>query len=78
MEGKIKMIASRGFGFIETKDKIDFFFHHSAFDGDWKKLVAQYVNNKNSGISVEFDTDETATSGPRAINVRVISGGHND
>lgn len=71
-EGKIKMIASRGFGFIETKEKIDFFFHHSAFNGDWKELVAQYVNNKNSGIPVTFDNDETAKSGPRAINVRLV------
>lgn len=72
--GKIKVVNSRGFGFITDDNEIDFFFHWSAYNGgkEWKKLVATFVNNPGRELKVEFDIDETATQAPRAINVRLI------
>lgn len=72
MEGKIKVMNSSGYGFISTKNKIDFFFHHSSFDGDWKALLSRYLRDEE--ILVQFDNDTTANDGPRAINVRLKEG----
>jgi len=72
MTGKVKVVNSRGYGFIETDSKIDYFFHHTQFHGDWKKLVAQYVKDLTP-IVVEFENDPIATDGPRAINIKVKS-----
>lgn len=75
MNGKIKTINSRGFGFITTGkvgNEIDFFFHYTAFNGQWKKLVAQFVANPSKELPVEFDIDPSATEAPRAVNVRLL------
>jgi len=69
MDGKIKTINSKGYGFIETSKHIDYFFHHSAFLGEWKALLSLFV--KEEPIYVEFENDLTAKDGPRAINVKV-------
>lgn len=69
LEGKITHVNSNGFGFIRTKNNIDFFLHHSNFKGDWKKLILKFVNNEE--IIVLFDSDPAATDGPRAINAEV-------
>lgn len=72
MIGKVKSVTSRGFGFIETDNGIDWFFHHSQLiDYDWKKLVAMFVLDKP--ITVSFDKDGSAVDGPRALQVRVLS-----
>lgn len=71
MEGKLKKCTSKGFGFIESND-VDFFFHHTAYKGDWKELLQKFVSlGMDQSISLEFDNDPTAPSGPRAINVRI-------
>jgi len=67
MHGKVKMVCSDGYGFIETKQKIDFFFHHTEFKGDWKELLKRFVSNES--IDVTFENDPKAPSGPRALNV---------
>jgi cold shock CspA family protein len=69
LEGRVKFANSRGFGFIETAQKIDFYFHYSQFKDDWKKLLVRFV--KNEDIQVTFLIDDTATDGPRAKDVRI-------
>lgn len=74
MTGKVKVVNSRGFGFIETADGIDYFFHHSVFSGDWKKLVNDFLNATDKGVRIEvsFVRDLAATEGPKAIDVRLV------
>lgn len=69
MLGRIKTCNSQGFGFIETDKKIDFYFHHTEYKGDWKILLKKYVSDES--IIVEFDNDPNGPSGPRAKNVRI-------
>lgn len=68
MFGTLKNANSRGFGFISTKAGIDFFFHHSAYTGDWKDLLRRHVSEET--IELEFENDPTGSDGPRAIKVR--------
>jgi len=65
LKGKIKkLIKERGFGFINTEDGKEVFFHRSALEGtDFDAL--------EEGSSVEFDL-ERGPKGPRAVNVRTI------
>ncbi len=64
MNGSIKRLTDKGFGFIasdESPDK-DIFFHSSALQG------VEY-NDLNEGDAVTFDVEESE-KGPRAINVQ--------
>jgi len=70
MTGTIKNVNSRGYGFIETPMKVDFYFHHTQFQGSWKILLARFVNQEKTDVS--FDNDPTAKDGPRALNVRMV------
>ena len=74
-EGRVKHANSRGFGFIETDDQIDFYFHYSNFHNGnkdaWKRMLGCYV--KEEPVKVSFDVDKTANE-PRAINVTVHNG----
>ena len=58
-----KLIADKGFGFIQG-DGGDVFFHHSALDGTTIEALQE-------GQLVEFSIGES-DKGPRAENVRVI------
>lgn len=69
MEGRIKNVVSAGYGFIETRKHIDFFFHHSQFKGNWKDLLKKFVCGEV--IVVEFENDPAAPEGPRALNVNI-------
>ena len=74
LEGKIKAVNSKGYGFIETKLGIDYFFHHTSFlngeeKGDWKGLLALFVSG--NPVEVTFDNDPMPPQGPRALNVRL-------
>lgn len=73
MEGKVKTVTSRGFGFITTADQIDWFFHYTQFHGNWRQLIQKFVNSvdNNESIYVTFDNDKTASDGPRAVNVKL-------
>lgn len=70
MIGQIKSVRSNGFGWIKTQIGIDFFFHQSAFLGDYKTLLRDYALNKKP--KVIFDQDEGSDRGPRALNVRIV------
>ena len=63
MNGVIKSLNERGFGFVtpEGKDK-DVFFHSSA-------LVGVTFEELRVGDALSFDTEES-DKGPRAINVK--------
>lgn len=56
-----KLIAEKGFGFIEG-EKGELFFHHSA-------LVGIAIETLHEGQSVEYD-EGRGPKGPRAENVR--------
>lgn len=72
MTGRVSKANSKGFGFIEAENGIDFFFHRSDFDGNWKRLTKDYVDGKV--ITVEFENDsDPRHEGPKAKNVRLLS-----
>ena len=61
-EGTIKRLTDRGFGFIETGDNKDMFFHMSNLEGvQWDDL--------REGQKVNFEVGE-GPKGPRAERVR--------
>ena len=69
MIGQVKSINNdKMFGFIRY-GTVDYFFHVSAFQGDWKRLVAAVTNGEK--IDVEFQ-EEYSKKGPRATEVRIF------
>lgn len=70
MIGRVTYCNSRGFGFVQDERLIDFYFHHTQFDGNWKHLLVKFV--AGTPITVEFDNDDTAKESPRAKNVRIL------
>ena len=66
MQGTIKkLIADKGFGFIQGENKSDLFFHHSAVEGG-------LFDTLQEGVQVEYEEGE-GPKGPRAENVRVVA-----
>ncbi|MGO8996269.1 MAG: cold-shock protein [Polyangiaceae bacterium] len=63
-EGTIKRVTDKGFGFIETGNGQDLFFHMSAVEG------ARFEDLKQ-GQRVSF-TQGQGPKGPRAENVKPI------
>ena len=63
-EGTIKRLTDRGFGFIDTGDGRDIFFHMSAVDG-------VSFDQLREGQRVSFTVGE-GPKGPRAENVKVV------
>ena len=65
MNGKIKRLTDKGFGFITSDDnpEKDLFFHSSALQGVG-------YNDLKEGDAVTFDTEDS-DRGPRAINVKL-------
>jgi CspA family cold shock protein len=60
-----KVVSDRGFGFITTEDKKDYFFHRNALDSslDFDRLVG--------GERVEFEIEQSP-KGPRANRVHSV------
>ena len=64
MEGTIKRITDRGFGFISDGSSQDMFFHSSAVeDGSFDQL--------REGQKVRYEVGR-GPKGPRAENVQVV------
>ena len=63
-EGTIKRLTDRGFGFIETADGTDMFFHMSSVEGTTFEQLQE-------GNRVSFEIGE-GPKGPRAEKVHVI------
>jgi CspA family cold shock protein len=63
-QGKVKrLVADRGFGFIEGEGNEDMFFHHSAVEG-------ATIEELREGQVVEYEVGE-GRKGPCATSVRV-------
>ena len=63
-QGTIKrLIAGKGFGFIEGEQG-EIFFHHSALDGTTFEALSE-------GQQVEYE-EGSSPKGPRAENVRLV------
>ncbi len=58
-----KLIANKGFGFIEG-EKGEIFFHHSALEGTT-------IEDLSEGQQVEYE-EGRSPKGPRAENVRLV------
>jgi len=58
-----KLVADRGFGFIQG-ERGELFFHHSALDGIT-------IEELNEGQQVEYE-EGRGPKGPRAENVRPV------
>jgi CspA family cold shock protein len=63
-EGRIKKLTEKGFGFIDTGDGNDLFFHMSNVEGTNYESLRE-------GQRVSY-TAGRGPKGPRAENVRVI------
>jgi cold shock protein len=63
MNGTIKRLTDKGFGFIAANDGSEYFFHQSACTGT-------PFENLREGQSVTFERGQ-GPKGPRAENVRV-------
>ena len=62
-EGTIKRLTDKGFGFIDTGDGKDMFFHMSA-------VIETTYDDLREGQKVTFDVGE-GPKGPRAENVKL-------
>jgi len=62
-EGTIKRLTDKGFGFIDTGDGKDMFFHMSS-------LIEVSYDDLKEGMKVSFDVGE-GPKGPRAENVKL-------
>jgi cold shock CspA family protein len=61
--GKVRSINSKGFGFIRTPDRTDYFFHYSALENS-------SLDELQEGETVSFEI-AASDRGPRACAVRV-------
>ena len=62
-EGTIKRLTDKGFGFIDTGEGKDIFFHMSSLDG-------VTYDELREGVRVSF-TEGQGPKGPRAENVKL-------
>ncbi len=64
-KGTIKLLMNRGYGFIQTEDGTDLFFHRSALEG-------VEFNSLSEGQEVEFEKSQDPNGRPAAVKVRLI------
>ncbi|HNR99952.1 MAG TPA: cold shock domain-containing protein [Planctomycetota bacterium] len=65
MQGRVKkLVADRGFGFLEVEGQKDVFFHRSA-------IVEGNFDTLRQGQSVTFEIEDSGR-GPRASNIKVV------
>ena len=63
-KGTIKRLMDRGFGFINTGDEKDLFFHRNDLEG-------VEFSSLSEGQEVEFEKDQGRDGRPRAVKVRL-------
>lgn len=63
-KGKIKRLMDRGFGFINTGDATDLFFHRNDLEG-------VEFNSLREGQEVEFEKSQGSDGRPAATKVRL-------
>ena len=59
-----RLVASKGFGFVQAEDGAEYFFHQSACNG-------VRFDELREGQAVTFETGQ-GPKGPRAENVRAV------
>jgi len=65
MQGRVKkLVADRGFGFLEVEGQKDVFFHRSA-------IVEGNFDTLRQGQSVTFEIEDSGR-GQRASNIKVV------
>jgi len=70
MKGTIKkLIGERGFGFINTEDGKEIFFHTTALQG---VTFASLIEGQSVEFDVEKRPEDSRSKGPRALNVRSV------
>ena len=63
-----KLVHDKGFGFIQTSEGSDVFFHHSS-------VADQQFDNLTEGQKVEYTVEQSPSSkgkGPRAASVKPL------
>ena len=69
MRGRVtRLMLGQRHGFLRTEDRRDVFFYHSDVEDGFDRLAV--------GDEVEFDMFDDAVSGPRALRLRKMTGGH--
>ena len=63
-KGTIKKLMDNGFGFINTGEEKDLFFHHSEIEG-------VEFSGLRAGQEVEFEMSQDSKGRPQAVKVRL-------
>ncbi len=63
-KGTIKRLMDRGFGFINTEQEEDLFFHRNSLEG-------VEFNSLSEGQEVEFEKGQGRDGRPAAVKVRL-------
>lgn len=72
MTGEIKNVQEKGYGFILAENHKEYFFHYTAYSGNWDELKADVRLGKK--VYVEFEEDNSQPrKGPRAMNVERLN-----
>ncbi len=64
-KGTIKKLMDRGFGFIDTGDGTDLFFHRNELEG-------VEFNDLSEGQEVEFEKSQGRDGRPAAVKVKPV------
>lgn len=71
MKGKIvNLLTQKMYGFIESENGQEYFFHKQDLNGDWNELCMDWKLSTQK-INVSFEPKSTP-KGPRAENVNLI------
>ena len=60
----IRLVPDKGFGFLADAQGLEYFFHKSAYTGDFDELQEH--------DAVTFEPHTTAPKGPRAEHVELV------
>ncbi len=63
-KGTIKLLMNRGYGFIQTEDGTDLFFHRNELEG-------VEFNSLSEGQKVEFEKGQGRDGRPAALKVKL-------
>lgn len=69
----VRLLGTKGFGFIEGENKIQYFFHRQDFNGFFDDLVSDMDGGRK--VVVTFEIAEHSPKGPRARDVVRVDGG---
>ena len=69
MQGVIKQLFDKGYGFIKMDDGSEIFFHFSAMTGTDEEK-SELFKQLEQGDNVEFDDIEEGPKGKNAVGVR--------